>query len=192
MKIKISEIVKRVFDLLDENAELLDEKMEYCDPESSLRPLIIDLLPDAARVVLGSVSTSRIDECAHLRNIPCEASGNIAIVSLPSDFLRLVWIRMEGWTGGVTEPLAFGGEEHRMRLDRAMLRARRRISPAVAIRNRGDSSQLEILAPGTGLTVAEFDYLRKPEISATTIELPPGLVSDVCRKLAEMVGDVIG
>lgn len=186
--------MSRVYSLLDENEAILEERVEYGDPGTMLRPLIEDLLPDAARVVVSSAPLSKVDGCRHLVSLPAETGGEggMSTVMLPGDFLRLVYLRMSDWRVGVTVPLASGGEEHQMRLRRHRDASRRRISPAVAIRYCGDRRMLEVFGSASGSTVAQLDYLPVPRIEGQYIDLPPALVPDVCAKTAEMVYAVIG
>lgn len=191
MKIKTSEIVKRVFDLLDENETLVDERVEYCDPDTAVKPLIMDLLPDAARLTLSTLPLSEIDETVKVKlKVEYEGTG-VGKARLPEDFLRLSYVRMTCWPYGISEPLAFGGEEYRLRNGRKGLAARRRSSPAVAISSRGSEKDIHIFGISEGAGVDSFEYVEVPKISGIYIELPPGTVSAVCSRLAGMVGDVI-
>lgn len=191
MKVKVSDIVTRVYSLLDENEALLEERVEYDDPSTALKPLIIELLPDAARLVLSQSSLSEIDECHHGPLTMVTYRGDMAEMRLPENFLRLVNFKMSDWRGGVSIPMAYGGEARQLMLRRSAATDRRRFSPAVAIRNRGDISTLEIFNTAPGSKVEEFDWIEVPKISGAYIDLPPGLVSAVCSKLSEMTAAVI-
>lgn len=189
MKIKISELVSKVFNLLDENEQIAEELVEYCDPGAMLRPLIEDLLPDAARAVISEAPIDRIDDCVHLTDLKTESDGSL-VVKLPADFLRLVFVRMSDWDYGVTVPLAYGGEEHQLRM-RSKVGAEHRSRPAVALRCRGDMRYLEIFGSSPQARLTSLDYVAVPELSEKYINLPPRLVTDVCARTAEMVGAVI-
>lgn len=190
MKIRISKIVSRIFNLLDENETICEELVEYGDPGAMLRSLITDLLPDAARVVITSAPLHKIDDCRQLTKIPVRTDGQSRTVILPEDFLRLVYLRMSDWNCGVSVPLQYGGEEYHLRMGAGKERTRR-TSPAAAVACRGAERTLEIFGTGEDSEVIRFDYVPVPEISDAYINLPPALISDVCLKTAEMVGAVI-
>ena len=186
MKFKLNDIVKRVYSLLDENETIIEERVEYGDPGTMLRGLIIDLIPDAARVVLNSAPLSAVDEYRSLRDLPVEKRGSQTLLRLPDDFLRLVCFKMNGTERGVTEPLAFGGEEYMLRAAGSTRRSR----PAVAISHAGAEKTLEIFGD-CGAVAERLDYLAVPAIDGQHIDLPPGLFGDVCAKTAEMVTAII-
>lgn len=189
MKIKVSEIVSKVFALLDENETILEERVEYGDPGTMVRPLIEDLLPDVARVTISNAPLRQIDDCRHLRPGVTAGPGEAAY-RLPDDFLRLVYVKMSDWSSGVVSPLSYDGEEYRLRLNRKSAARRRRA--AVAISYRGDERYLEVFGSDTSATLTALDYVQVPSVQGQYIDLPPALVSDVCARTAEMVSAVIG
>lgn len=197
MKYPVSVVAERVCALLDENPDIVREKTEYADPGSSVISLVRLFLPDAARIVAASAPVSSIEECCVLGEGLDAPGGEIfspALVrespacigmDLPADFLRLLWFRMSDWQHNVTEPLAFGAEEHRLhRCD--PVRGRRRF-PAVAIRQTGPVRRLEIYGSSAQAAVAEFGWLAVPAVTDEYIVLPRGLLSALCMKLAEMI-----
>jgi len=189
MRYTIYGIEGRVYALLDENQEIIEERVDYADPGTALSPLIRQVLPDAARIVLCTSSLGDIDECRHLPDglrIKFRTE-DYAEMRLPDGFLRLVNFRMSDWAYGVAQPLAYGGEMHRLRRVGYIRGSRRRFAPAVAVRTCGDVRTLEILGTTTGAEVAEFDYLTVPTITDDAIDLPPGVYAAVCAKVAEMV-----
>lgn len=222
MKYDVKYIVSRVFDLLDENEEILEERVELADPGTHVAPLIAGLLPRIARDVLISIPADRIDECRRL--VPADTGagaipgrmapesqgsgdfeettvtfGNVteagprrAAMTLPADFLRLIYFRMDDWEEGVTDPLVYGSESHRLRY-RCGSRGRfSRNSPAVAVRRAGSERKLLIYGTGPGSKMAELHYVAVPTVRDDMIDLPPGAVYDVCCRLAETVARIIG
>ncbi len=210
MKTTIKEVLRRTYALLDENETLLDLRVEYGEPAAALRPLLLDLLPDAARVVICSLPLHRFEECRHLNNTihfgerigasdsDLDVSVNFlpkltwsgedrAEFTLPSDFLRLVHIRMSDWHRGVSTPMASGGDEHNIRLRWPY----RRQAPAIAIARRGDRQVMQLFGTTPGSVVAELDWIARPEINELYIDMPAGILPDVCAKLAEMAEGVI-
>lgn len=189
MDVKISEIITKVYALLDENETIIEERVEYGDPGTMLRDLIIDLLPEAARVVICGSPLSKIDECTHLSDVPTDGDG-ITGATLPADFLRLVNIRMSDWKTGVTVPLDFGGADYQLRNSSTVSGMRRR-HPAVAIKYCGERRKLEIFGTVENSIIKELDYVALPEIKGNHINLPSGLVHDICVKIAEMVEAIL-
>lgn len=211
MKYQISKIEERVYALLDENLEIIDERVEYGDPGMSPAALIRMLLPDAAEIVLSTIQASDIEECQHLlgeANIykvsPDDTSTVVAqlgavthdsdgraVMKLPDGFLRLLYFKMSDWSYGVREPLAFDGESYRLRCANNARGSRRRTRPGVSIRHLGEDKYLEIFGTTPGAITSMFEYLTKPEITDEYADLPLGTFSAVCDKLAEMIKAVI-
>lgn len=186
----VQNIGERVYALLDENREIMTERMEYCDPGASPDALVSMLLPEAVRDTLLSVPLPMIDEVRHVfSGTPDFRSRQCAVYRLPAGFLRLVWLRMSDWTHGIDTTLAAGGEEYCLRLRGRG--SRRRSRPAAAVRRRGDVSELEIFGTESGSTVAELDYVCLPEVRDGAVDLPPGVFHEVCRRLAGMIKEII-
>lgn len=192
MKVKVTEIERRVIALLDENSEVLRERTVYGDESAEIGYLVRMLLPDAARVVLEGVPVRQIDEVSRMEmpRVAFDADGR-GVVSLPSDFLRLVRWRMSDWGRGVSEALDEAGEAYMLRCGGG-LRSRRLHGPAVAVVHRGGGRALEIFGSSPGATVTAAYYVAVPQIEGPNIELPAACVDEVVRKTAEMVEDVIG
>lgn len=183
MKFRLEEIEERVFALLDENLTLIEERVEYRDPGTSPVSLVAMLLPDAARIILSSAPLAEIGDCKRVvSGLRIETFGNHCELTLPERFLRLIYFRMADWEFGVSTPLAFGLEEHRLRA-----RAGRRASPAVAIRENGSDKRLEIYGTATSGNVAVLEYVEIPELKENSIDLPGQLFQEVCAKTAEMI-----
>lgn len=197
MLIPIDEIKERVCALLDENPEIIREKTEYGDPEYSILSLVEIYLEDAARIVVASAPLAEIAECSVLGTgldspdgkvfgaLTVKVSEECVRMNLPSDFLRLAWIRMSDWTHCVSEPLAFGGDEYRLR--QGGLRRARRRCPAVAVHQVGPLKRMEIYGSRPGEHVAEFGWITEPRRVGDSLELPRGLFSRLCSQLADMI-----
>lgn len=248
MILTISEITDRVYALLDENRELLEERVEYADPGTQLGPLIKALLPEAARKTLLEVPLSQIGECAVMdplgvktedvqtlnatddraragaltggnlsggnsgnlgtpgivgsEDIPAVKwlGGNRGYLSLPDNFLRLVWFRMSDWEEGVSVAMEYNSDTMalRKRLRNGTTCDSRTPSdyhyrrPAVAIRTRGRKKELLIFGISEEANLMELDYVALPTIEKETINIPAGAVHDVCCRLADMVKAIIG
>ena len=188
MKIKVAELVSKVYNLLDENETIIEERVEYGDPGAMLKPLIIDLLPDAARVCINNASPADLDDCIRVADLPVTSTPRTTI-ELPADFLKLVYICMSDWDYGVTVAMNGGSEQHQLRM-----RPRKgscHSAAAVAIRYRGEMKYLEVFGSMPGSRLKCLDYVPVPEINGKYINLPKGLVTAVCAKTAEMVKQII-
>ena len=188
MKIKISEIEDLTLALLDENAEAIEERVEYGDAGTELRGLIRSLLPEASRLAVCSASRADIDEVKEMEGVIAEHYGDgQAVVKLPEDYLRLIYFRMSDWPRGVTEPLAADGDSLALRLGRSWRMFGRRATPAVAVAHSGHGRSLRVLGTIEGSTVAEAQYVPVPQVENGYIELPSRLMHPVAARLAEMV-----
>lgn len=193
MLLTVKEITSRVYDLMDENSDILEERVEYADPGTQLGPLIAVLLPEAARTVLEEAPLDRFDTCTRLTSATLTRPGdNMAEMQLPADFMRFVYCRMDDWSEGVTTPLEYGSMSYRLRHRMRDKLTLARTRPAVAIRNRGLTRQLIIYGTGPTSNLAELEYIPVPEVKDDSINLPKALVHNVCSKLAEMVTGIIG
>ena len=200
MKVKTSEMVSRVFALLNENEMISEERVEYGDPGAMLRPLILDLLPDAARAVIKEAPLSKINDCTHVSDLDLtpeiNQAGNTVMhtAQLPANFLRLLYARASDWPTGLTTPMEYGGDAYRLRVEtegrgNRGFRALRR--PALAIRHTGQQATIEVFGSMPGARLESLDYAAQPEISGKHIDIPPALKLDICAKTAEMVAAVL-
>ena len=83
--------------------------------------------------------------------------------------------------------MASGGDEHNIR----MRWPYRRQAPAIAIARQGDRQVMQLFGTASGSYVAELDWIARPEINELYIDMPAGILPDVCAKLAEMAEGVI-
>lgn len=187
MKIKISEILSRVYALLNENPEVLEERVEYGEPTAMLKPLILDLLPDAARCVLLNANIDHVDDCIKMSDPVLEEGHMQKIVRLPEDYLRIVSVRMSDWPYAVRVPLQQDSQELSIRSRQEFLKCRRHCGPAFTVRRTGPDVLLEIFGSSPDASIIEICYVPVPKITGKYINLPPALIHEVCAKTAEMV-----
>jgi hypothetical protein len=190
MKVKVTDIEKRVIALLDENSEILEERTVYGDETAEVKFLIRQLLPDAARAVLSEAALSDIDEVSSIGS-PAVSFGSDGrgVMTLPDDYLRLVSFRMSDWTRSVTIPMDATGDVYALRCSSRM--SDRLKSPGVAVIHSKSGRTLEIFGSSSDATVALALYVAMPTISDGVIHLPSALVSTVEKRTAEMVREVI-
>lgn len=192
MKYSIEEIEERVYALLDENIEIIEERVTYCDPGASLSGLVRTFLRECARAVILEAQQAELDECVRctVLNARHEPETYKAILTLPRDFLRLVYLRMSDWSNGIDILLDTSGEEYMLR-SRVGRRRPRRTSPAAAVRCRGESRILEIFGTCAGSAITDLDYVAVPVLSGGMIDLPSGVFPAVCSRLAETIRAII-
>ncbi|MDE6392864.1 MAG: hypothetical protein K2L59_06335 [Muribaculaceae bacterium] len=191
MTYSIDEIGERVYALLDENRTIMTERVEYCDPGASPDTLITMLLPDVAREVLTSASLEMLDECRTLRSAAVSRNAETGVVTcvLPSDCLRVIYLRMDDWATGIDALLDTSGYEYRLRFSDGVRGTRRRSRPGAAVRRKGAVRILEIFGSEAG-KVAELDYVAVPVITDGKTDLPPGVFSEVCSRLAARIKEI--
>lgn len=193
MRISVEEITERVCELLDENREILDQRVEYADPGMALAPLVERLLPEASRIVLSTLPLASIDECLHLGGkVQTFSCQDYSYLTLPDDFLRLVYLRMSDWNDGIMSLLVYGEPSQRLRLRRMGGRRFGRVRPAAAVRCRGDLKELVVYGSSPGAECVALDYVPVPRIKENAIDLPPRALHEVCVRISEMVGDILG
>lgn len=190
MKVKVTEIEKRVIALLDENSDILEERTVYGDESAEVKFLIRQLLPDAARAVLSEAALTDIDEVSSIDSPAINfGSDGRGVMTLPDDYLRLVSFRMSDWTRSVSTPMDTTGDVYALRCSNRMLS--RLKSPGVAVIHSKGGRTLEIFGSSSGATVALALYIATPVIDDGYISLPSALVSTVEKRTAEMVREVI-
>ncbi len=192
MEYDIKELRARIYELLDENQEILEERSDYGDPGASASILIERFLPIAAREVLSSASPEKIDESRRIvpNGSPERIADYVSVLEMPSDFLRLLYFRMSDWEEGVTEAMEYGSLACRLR-SRIAPFGYRMTRPGVSLRRRGNRHLLMIYGSGPASRPAELEYLAMPELKDGKIDLPPGVVHDVCCRVSTMIREII-
>ena len=192
MKYSIEEIEERVCALLDENIEIIEEQVTYCDPGASLSGLVRTFLCECARTVILEAPQAVLDECVRctVLNARHEPEACKAVLTLPRDYLRLVYLRMSDWSNGIDILLDTSSEEYMLR-SRAGRRRPRRTSPAAAVRCRGESRILEIFGTCAGSALRVFANVAVPVLADGMIDFPPGVFPAVCSGLAETIRAII-
>lgn len=98
MEVKVSQLVKRVLMLLNESEEELSAAVIYGDMGMELRTLAADLVEEGVRKTLLDADFSDIDEVKIISGRYAYCADGVGDVQLPSDFLRLVELRMSNWS----------------------------------------------------------------------------------------------
>ncbi len=198
MKVRKNELIKRVLRYLDEEDDELERAMVYGDAGCELRRLAGDILPEGIRKELLEAAPEEIDEALTIVN-PVIWKGDTGELRLPADFLRLVELRMKGWTagvGGFSEPElipaeSWGGEVLRHHPRGPVAIAAARYKPAVTLCCDGASRCLRIYGAVPGMPAETASYLAAPDPDADSFEIPKALVGKVARITAGMIKDII-
>lgn len=193
MEFTVEELRNRVYDFLDENREILEERVEYGDPSASVGKLIESFIPAAAKAAIKSAPLSEIDETVRVvpPGSPDRRAAHMAVLELPADFFRLVYFRMDDWEEGVTAALEYGSSACQLRR-RLGPYGYRMACPAVSLRRRGERYLLMIYGTGPESKAADLEYVAEPKLREGKIEFPAGLKEDVCERVAEKVRRVMG
>ena len=191
MQVKVEEIVRDVLRLMDENEDILQEKIEFGIAGTNLVDLIREEIePVAAECILSATSPELNESKEYEADVEWEGIGRGRVI-LPSDFLRLIRFRMSDWDRSVTRFMEYGGEAYSLRFHPRSGRRGIRSSPAVAIQSEGSDAYLEFVGstdPGT--YVERFSYIPRPVIAPDdTICIPSGLFPRVARTCAQRLHD---
>lgn len=192
MEVKIREMVGRVLKLLDENEEILSEKMEFGYPETNLMSLIAEMLPEVAEQVVRESPLSDIDEWLEMDG-ECEwVSPGHGEVELPLDFLRLVTFRMSDWRRKVSTVISPDSSNYSLYFDARGARRGVRKSPAVALVNGATRRRLEFVGSTTpGAYVEIAGYLPLPQRDdPDALWIPRSLLGKVAEASAAKVKSI--
>ena len=191
---RLNEIEERVYTLLDENRAILDDRTAYGDPSASLRSMIRELTPEAAREVIMEAEPSEINECdrliegAMLRHI----DESRAQIELPLRFLRLFYLKMTDWDQGVYQTLEPSSIEYQL-YARSLQEEGEfglRSHPAVAVGMGGGSRTLEIFNTGPTSAIEAVRFVCEPSFDGVEIDLPQSLYPRICRKIAAFIAEI--
>ena len=191
MKIKVEEIIKSVLRLMDENEDILQEKVEFGIAGTNLIDLIREEIEPVATVCILSATSSELNESEeHDAEVEWEGIGR-GRITLPSDFLRLIRFRMSDWDRSVTRFMEYGSETYYLRFHPRAGRRGVRSSPAVAIQPEGAGACLEFIGSSDpGAYVERFSYISRPVIAPDdTVCIPSGLLPRAARTCAQRLRD---
>lgn len=184
---KVEEIVKSVLRLLDENEDILEEKIEFGIAGTNLVELIREEIEPVATECILNATAAELNESEEWdADVEWEGIGR-GSVPLPSDFLRLIRFRMSDWDRAVTRFMEHGSEAYQLRFHPRVGRRGIRTAPAVALQQEGTGACLEFIgSTDPGAFVERFSYIPRPVIAADdTVNIPSGLIPRLARTIAE-------
>lgn len=190
METPIDEIIAQTLKKLDETEEILDDAVEFGEPDFDLRTLIRALIEESATEILREVPLRETGEWEQFGGTAHPEGGRM-MVRLPDDFLRLIYIRMEGWErpvfGSVDPDSDIAGllRFWSRRPGNAYARAR----PGVAVGPYGSASGqgAEVFGCASGAAVAAGAYLPLPRITGDMLRFPPSLMPRLTDRLASKI-----
>ncbi len=194
MKVKASLLVGCILKILDESEEILDDHVKFGTGSLDVRTLVREVLPCAATEVAKSADIDEIDDFIEFRPQP-SWSGGTAKVPLPTDCLRLLFIRMSYHDFPCTDITGISSPAIRLRrmwLQRASARFDGPGTPAIAIGFADGSRNAEVFGSTPGSTVAAAGYLRIPEIDSNDeIEISRSLIGPTVDLAASRIRKIL-
>lgn len=193
MRVEIDKMVSAILKKLDENEEIVAERVEYGIPDTEVCSLIRSLLPEVAESVILQAPRRQIDEWDEFSaDVDWEGPGH-GRVELPSDFLRFISFRMSDWTRPVVMAVDCESEEYLLRFYPGVYRKGIRKAPAVAILDGARGKNLEFIGGNSpGAYLERCCYVPRPydESREEILLIPRGLVAAVEDAVAEKVGRI--
>lgn len=192
MTIKINDIVEAVLVRLDESPEILDDAIEYGSSQFDLRALVRSLMVEEAERVLTSVSRESFGEWLPLigavSKIYARAGSYRRVLTLPDDFLRLVYVRMSDWGEAVTRVTDPGDVSVSLRRHWLRRGGANHFTPAVTFTYNDGSRALEIFGSVDGSRVADGGYIPRPVVvEKSNLLFPPSLSGELIDRLVETI-----
>lgn len=190
MEIKMSDMISRVLKNLDENEEIILEKMEFGYPETGLPSLIAGVIPEVAEKVMLNASLKDIDEWLEMDGDIDWIEPGHGEVELPKDFLRLISFRMSDWKRSVSSVVFADSDNYPLIFSRRRRQLGLRCAPAVALTNGATRRRLEFIGSNDpGAFILRATYLPSPfsDDKPDTLWIPRSLVADVAQAAADAI-----
>lgn len=188
MEIRIEEMVKAVLKKLDESEEIVEQNTEFEYHGTSLPELIASLLEEEAERCILQSSRVDIDEWEEFEaDVEWEGPGH-GRIPLPSDCLRIGFLRMSDWSRRIYEFMNPASETYALRFGEAW--SGRKKSPAAALHPTVGGYELEFIGGNDpGAYVQRIGYIPRPGSAESdeTLKIPRSLIAKVCDSTAEKV-----
>ncbi|MBD5197298.1 MAG: hypothetical protein HDS89_07595 [Bacteroidales bacterium] len=193
MDITMDEILGRVLKSIDENEEILVDKMSAGYESASVSELIRMLAPGTAEEVILAAEWGEIDEWLELDADVDWVEPGRGEVELPEDFLRLMVFRMSDWRRAVRSTVDPGSGVYALRFTPGRHREGVRKAPMVALTGGEKRKRLEFIgSTDPGAYVERSGYLPRPQRSEEDVLwIPRSLVCRVVDAIAEKVKSII-
>ena len=172
----VSELVKEIKVVLDRNQASSGMLTPDDSDTLSQGEIIQSKIVDAARMVMESCPAEKLDgkKCEDIEASWVEDNGAyVGTMNLPSDFLRLLMVKAEGWKRPgkiITE----NDEEYAMQGCRWGVRGNPE-RPIAAIVHSEGGRYVELYTSKTDDVGVDFTYVGEPAIVSDNIDLPSNL-----------------
>lgn len=182
------EIVKKVRSIMNDLGE--DESLTLLGEDTvKLEEYIRSAIPDAVLLVQQNSSVGSVNAKTETVTATADAATGFLSVGVPTDYVRMIALRMSSWDKAVSETYAYGSEQYR-RQSNAVTRSG--ASNPVVIEGYGSDGKrvLEMYDPKKGSgTVTTFVYEASYKSSEGLSGLSSGdaLAAAVCYMTASLV-----
>lgn len=184
--------MSKVLKILDENEEIILEKMEFGYPGTGLPQLISELLPEIAVNVIKDSRPVDFDEwCEMDAEVEWIEPGH-GEIELPDDFLRLISFKMSDWKSSVSSVIFNNADNYPLIFSAARRRMGYRRSPAVALTAGKRRYRLEFIGSSDPAAyVARASYIPRPDSASTSdiLRIPRSLIPAVVKATAAAIRD---
>lgn len=191
MKIASGELVRQAMVLLNESMEELAEAVDYGDMGMELRQLAAELLPGSAAESMIRAESADINEAMPLEGnyrLVKEDDRTVGEMLLPSDFLRLIEVRMPDWEESQTAFVTPARQRQWLRHHPSM----QSLTPALTLRHSQHGMVMRIHGTQSVTPPITALYLPRPAILNGMIWIPSSLRDDVAHTLAQNIKKVTG
>ncbi|MCM1429094.1 MAG: hypothetical protein NC097_04790 [Clostridium sp.] len=164
-------------------------------PSLTINTLIMPILPEVAAEVMRNEPIQEMEDCIiPLRGTVETRGANSGIITLPSDYLRLVCFKMSGWSGSLTniEPTTTLRAQLSWRIPEELHRMCTPEDPFLLLSSGIEGMQLEYYGiRREGSSEIEATYIAKPTwnhgFTETSISLPKRLYRKIIEETAKKI-----
>ncbi len=196
MNVKIEDIVESVLIRLDESPELLDDAIEYGSESFDLRSMVRSLLIEEAEMVIATAENEDFGEWLAISESALEIKGNgyeaKQILPLPSDFMRLVFLKMSDWDEVSTRLLPSHGAVASLLRHWSRHRREGFKSNGMALTYKDGRRALEIFGSRAGSYVESGGYIPQPTMEDDYLIFPPSLRDRLIERIVETIKKIRG
>lgn len=166
----IDTIVKKVRVKIDEIAANESEMMDTSSDNVNLDTVIKSCIAEAYKMVSMLADISMVEGKDGSSSTLTIGADLVGKVSLPTDFIRLVGVRLSSWISAKSAAIPEDSPEYRMQSNKWVCGSPNR--PVVALVNGKNGRVLELYKAGyTTDTLASFTYIASISDDATSVQI---------------------
>lgn len=166
----VSELVEEIKVVLDENTDSTALSSIQDVDTLKLGEVIQGVIPAAARAVIEMSPADLLSDIAESLSgevvwgtIGGDSSIYYGTVTLPTDFLRLVWFKASDWSYGVSEAISPLSPLYPQQFNKYTCGNKEK--PVVAIRQDSSQLKLEFFTCGSSSATVEASYVKIPAMT---------------------------